>query len=258
MKTRPTIFVSGVSPEFASFRDAVENEIQTKGCFPLNQPSFGVNYRTVEEMLRRKLSEADAVIHIVGFRFGAEPHGWPAGMARRSYTQMEFDIARELEKPVYVFLSADASVRDAPKTDEQAEDAEAVALQLAHRQAIQNQNQLYYFFKDEDQLRRLVARIPQVAAAELRVDVDRISKYAPAELIGREQELALLNDAWLKVRRAESPRPHVITFVALGGEGRLAGMRYSLRLVLLQPRHTRTVCRLIGSISQRGFELLRR
>ena len=33
MKSRPTIFLSGVSHEFGSFRDAVENEIEMKGCF---------------------------------------------------------------------------------------------------------------------------------------------------------------------------------------------------------------------------------
>ena len=33
MKTRPTIFISGVSHEFGSFRDAMENEIEMKGCF---------------------------------------------------------------------------------------------------------------------------------------------------------------------------------------------------------------------------------
>jgi len=73
MKLRPTIFLSGVSSEFASFRDAVEVEVQKKGCFADNQSSFGVDYRTVEEMLLRRISDADAVIHIVGFRFGAEP-----------------------------------------------------------------------------------------------------------------------------------------------------------------------------------------
>jgi hypothetical protein len=52
------------------------------------------------------------------------------------------------------------------------------------------------------------------------VDISRILKYAPADLIGRHDELKLLNDAWAKVRNAESPRPHVLTFVALGGEGK--------------------------------------
>ncbi len=217
MKLRPTIFLSGVSSEFASFRDAVQTEILTKGCYPLNQPSFGVDYHTVEEMLRRRLKEADAVIHIVGFRFGAEPKDRPADKPRRSYTQMEYDIARELEKPIYVFLSADGSVGDAQAAGE---DAELTALQLAHRQAIESTNNLRYTFKDTDELRHLAAEIDVVAQTDFRVDISRIDKYAPAELIGRDDELALLNGAWLKIRRAEPKRPHIFTFVALGGEGK--------------------------------------
>ena len=65
--------------------------------------------------------------------FGAEPNPRPASVPRRSYTQMEFDIAREMQKPVYVFLSNDASLRDPPKPDEEPEHADLVALQLAHR-----------------------------------------------------------------------------------------------------------------------------
>jgi len=216
MKLRPTIFLSGVSSEFGSFRDAVEVEVQKKGCFAENQSSFGVDYHTVEEMLRRRIKDSDAVIHIVGFRFGAEPKDRPTGKPRRSYTQMEYDIARELDKPVYVFLSSDATVVDTVGKD----DAEATALQLAHRQAIQNDKPLYYFFGDKAELCKLAGEIDIVAHADLRVDISRIDRYAPAELIGREDELALLNDAWLKVRRAESSRPHVLIFVALGGEGK--------------------------------------
>ena len=217
MKLRPTIFLSGVSSEFRSFRDAAEIEVQKKDCFPINQPSFGVDYREIEQMLRARLSEADAVVHIVGFRFGGEPKDRPAGKPRRSYTQLEYDIARELEKPVYVFLSAEASVRD---SDELPEDADAAELQLAHRQALQSLNNIYYTFRNKNELSNLVAGIPLLATADFRVDISRIDKYAPAELIGREDELKVLDDAWLKVRRAESGRPHILTFVALGGEGK--------------------------------------
>jgi hypothetical protein len=52
------------------------------------------------------------------------------------------------------------------------------------------------------------------------IDISRIGKYAPAELIGREPEFKLLNDAWAKVVRSEKGRPHILTFVALGGEGK--------------------------------------
>ena len=220
MKLRPTIFLSGVSSEFRSFRDEVEVEIQKKGCFAENQSSFHPDYRTVEAMLRSRLQEANAVIHIVGFRFGAEPKDRPPDKPRRSYTQMEFDIAREMDKPVYVFLSSDQNVRDAASSDEQAEDAEATALQLAHREFIQNGNFLYSFFHNKFELSRLAAEIPQVVTFDFRADISRIVKYAPSELIGRDDELKLLNDAWLKVRHAESPRPHILTFVALGGEGK--------------------------------------
>lgn len=217
MKLRPTIFLSGVSSEFGSFRDAVADEILRKGCYPLNQPTFGVDYRDIETILREKLSEADAVIHIAGLRFGDEPKGRPSDKPRRSYTQLEFDIARQLDLPVYLFLSADATVRDAASSNE---DLERTDLQLAHRQAIENGNPQYRYFRDKDELCRLVAGLKHVAQTDFRVDISRIIKYAPAELIGREQELALLNEAWLKVRRAESHRPHVLTFVGLGGEGK--------------------------------------
>jgi hypothetical protein len=51
-------------------------------------------------------------------------------------------------------------------------------------------------------------------------DISRIIKYAPALLIGREAETQRLNDAWTKAQNNETKRPRVLTFVALGGEGK--------------------------------------
>jgi hypothetical protein len=51
-------------------------------------------------------------------------------------------------------------------------------------------------------------------------DISRIIKYAPAELIGRDAETRLLDEAWAKAQNNETKRPHVLTFVALGGEGK--------------------------------------
>ena len=52
------------------------------------------------------------------------------------------------------------------------------------------------------------------------IDLSRIVKYAPSELIGREAETGILSDAWGQTVRSESKRPHILTFVALGGEGK--------------------------------------
>jgi hypothetical protein len=56
--------------------------------------------------------------------------------------------------------------------------------------------------------------------AERRLDIGRIFQYAPEALIGRDAEKARISDAWARALRAEAGRPHILTFVALGGEGK--------------------------------------
>ncbi len=58
------------------------------------------------------------------------------------------------------------------------------------------------------------------ASAARPADISRIMKYAPSNLIGRDAETKLLSDAWDQVVRGETKRPHILTFVALGGEGK--------------------------------------
>ena len=52
-------------------------------------------------------------------------------------------------------------------------------------------------------------------------DISRIDLYAPKELIGREAEMKLMDEAWAKAAAGEA-HPRVLTFVALGGEGKTA------------------------------------
>ena len=60
------------------------------------------------------------------------------------------------------------------------------------------------------------------------IEIDRIINYAPQHLIGRELDTGLLNQAWKQVLAVDTagetsgPRPHIISFVALGGEGKTA------------------------------------
>lgn len=51
-------------------------------------------------------------------------------------------------------------------------------------------------------------------------DISHIDKYAPAELIGRDEETQLLTATWNQAVRGDTKRPQVLTFVALGGEGK--------------------------------------
>jgi hypothetical protein len=84
-----------------------------------------------------------------------------------------------------------------------------------------------------------VGRISSASKPGLKADLSRILNYAPAELIGRDDELKLLHDAWSgqfgvppsggsgvhqpdRLKPRLQTRPHVLTFVALGGEGKTA------------------------------------
>lgn len=67
---------------------------------------------------------------------------------------------------------------------------------------------------------RAVELIKERAHQEFRVDISLIVKYAPEALIGRDDELQILNEAWAQVCTGNPKRPRVLTFVALGGEGK--------------------------------------
>jgi hypothetical protein len=54
----------------------------------------------------------------------------------------------------------------------------------------------------------------------INTDISRILKYAPEILIGRDEERKVLKSAWSKVQDHQPLRSHIITFVALGGEGK--------------------------------------
>lgn len=212
MTERPTIFVSGVSSEFRTFRKAVRDVLLAKNIFPIVQDSFPPDYRQVRQMLTEHISGSDAVICLVGFGYGAEPRNRPETEPRCSYTQLEYHIARELNKPVYIFLS-DETIR--PCDESPAEDDERQAIQQAHRAIVTGGDELWHVFTAKDQLLTLVAEIPIVAQAGFKISSGRLH-HGAEKLVGREEELSNLDKAW------DDSKTHVVTIVAWGGVGKTA------------------------------------
>ena len=100
------VFISATSSDLRPVRELVKQGLLTMGCMPVEQDNFPPDYRSVKEMLEDKIAQCDAMVHIVGIRYGAEPDPatLPATEGRRSYTQMESDIARRLKKKLYTFI----------------------------------------------------------------------------------------------------------------------------------------------------------
>jgi formylglycine-generating enzyme required for sulfatase activity len=90
-------------------------------------------------MLRKTIEQCDAMIHIVGEYYGWEPSERKVDEPRRSYTQMEYEAARELGIPVFLFLCKD----NFPFHQHAPEDPEKRALQKRYREELAKSNYLY-------------------------------------------------------------------------------------------------------------------
>lgn len=90
------VFISAVSRELGSVRKLVKKGLEDNDYHAIEQDNFPTDYRQFVDKLRERIASCDAVVHIAGRCFGAEPQQRPDGVPRRSYTQLEYDLAVEL------------------------------------------------------------------------------------------------------------------------------------------------------------------
>ncbi|MBT3015958.1 MAG: tetratricopeptide repeat protein [Candidatus Thiodiazotropha sp. (ex Clathrolucina costata)] len=95
----PKVFISATSADLAPAREVVKKALLTISCHPVEQSNFPPDWRTVTQMLRNKIADCQAMIHIAGLHYGNEPdpESLTVGDTRRSYTQLEYDIGCELQ-----------------------------------------------------------------------------------------------------------------------------------------------------------------
>ena len=145
----PKVFISATSGDLRSIRQIVKEALLTINCHPVEQTNFEPDWRSVEGMLRAKIEGCQALIHIAGMRYGAEPDPatLPPGVPRRSYTQMEYHLGCQLHAQrgdegfrVYTFVCPEGFPYDA---EPDAEAEEKRALQRVHRTVLMDSPRLY-------------------------------------------------------------------------------------------------------------------
>ena len=155
MQERPNVFISATSADLGSYRRAVRDILLDRGVHPIVQDHLERDYQELLDILRQQINACDAVICLVGFAYGQEPKNRPASAPRRSYTQLEFEIAEAFGKPVYVFL-ADA---ECPFDPHQEEPPELRQLQQEHRDRLRQRPHKRESFRTLDDLRYKIATI---------------------------------------------------------------------------------------------------
>ncbi len=154
------VFISATSADLASIRRVVRDALLAIDHHPVEQSDFPPDYREIRRMLREKIQGCDAVVHLVGNRYGDEPDPdqLPEGTRRRSYTQMEYYLARELGKRVYVFVCSGSGF---PYDESSSETDDKQALQADHRRDILRGEQAYVPIEDPVQLDRSVRQLKE-------------------------------------------------------------------------------------------------
>jgi hypothetical protein len=125
------VFLSAVTSEFGTARDAVANDLQARDLQLRVQRSFrqepGAD--TLLRLLHDRIRECNAVVCVIGTRSGACPslaaaadfaHLLPAGVIEASYTQWEFFFARAYKRRLSLYIAAAdyRPDRDAPSCDD--------------------------------------------------------------------------------------------------------------------------------------------
>lgn len=167
------VFISATSGDLTSVRECIKNALIAMNCVPVEQDTFSPDHRPIKDMLKGLISGCDAVIHIVGERYGAEPD--PEELApdelRRSFTQIEAELAHQLKIKVYTFLCADDFPYDQRPNKDNEEQKE---LQNKYRQRVTGQRERYSDIENHHKAETEVLKLKN-SLDELRL---LVSKYS--------------------------------------------------------------------------------
>jgi hypothetical protein len=148
------VFLSSTGGDLTAYRKAAYEAIQGLDDWKcVRMEDFGARDWDVDTFCRAKVQECDLFIGIIGNRFGSGPKG-----SKDSYTQREYQAARDAHRPVLLFLASD----DFPVPGNLLEPMTKVRVQRAFRARVRNGGDRivdFGFTSAEDLAKRVVSAL---------------------------------------------------------------------------------------------------
>lgn len=111
-KCRYEIFISSTFEDLKKEREIVINEINKMGHIPIAMELFYAENKVPWEVIKEKIMSCDYYVLIISDRYGSICDEVGSG---NSYTHEEFLFARELHKPILIFLRSKESIEKLPE-----------------------------------------------------------------------------------------------------------------------------------------------
>ena len=100
------VFVSSTYTDMLPYREAIQTALNRADCVPYGMERFGAEPIPPINVCYRELEASQIYVCALGMRYGSiDPE------TGKSYTQLEFEKARELGKPTLVFLIDESKVK---------------------------------------------------------------------------------------------------------------------------------------------------
>jgi tetratricopeptide (TPR) repeat protein len=160
------VFLSAVSSEFGSARDALAADLRSRGMLVRMQSDFRqeADSDTTLKKLHDYIRDCSAVVCVIGASSGACPPAaaaapfremLPLGICEASYTQWEFFFARHYERRLSIYIANPDYPPDqpAPTTEDRPDLQQALVRHIVEEQGLDRSS-----FSNVDQLARAVLK----------------------------------------------------------------------------------------------------
>jgi hypothetical protein len=224
MQERTNVFISATTADLGSYRRTVRDVLLDRGVHPILQDHFAPDYQTMLDTLRQRINDCDVVVCLVGFVYGREPNTRPAGALRRSYSQLEFDIAEAFDKLLYVFLATE----QCPFDPHQDEPPELRQLQQEHRERLRQRPHKREYFHSLDDLCYKIATIPFPEPGAVAGKPQNLPPSLGSRFKGREAFLTALHQ---KLTATPGAAAAIVARQAIHGLGGVGKTRLAVEYV---------------------------
>lgn len=139
------IFISSTYTDLRKERDSIIKTILELYHIPIGMEMFSAEDEDQWEIIRRTIASSDYYILILGLRYGSKSHD------NISFTQKEYDYAREKNIPILAFVMKDDSPLEQGRRDDDLREVNAF------RKLVLSNNKMAQFWTTKDELTKNVS-----------------------------------------------------------------------------------------------------